>query len=228
MTAATVTMMGERLLLDPVGAVFWPARGVLVVSDMHLEKGSAAAAKGFLVPPWDTRATLEVLAGLLRRYSPKKVVALGDSFHDAGGAGRLLKGDRERLGTMAEAFEFMWILGNHDPVPPEGIAGQWAAEWQAGPFVFRHRAMRAMGEFCGHYHPKATVPVRGAVVTRPCFVTDGHRMMLPALGAYTGGLDVGDPAVKNLFPRGGRVFLLGRERLFSFALAGQPIRRDRG
>ena len=220
MTAAIIHMAGERLLLDPAGGLYWPGRGVLVVSDLHLEKGSAAAARGSLLPPWDTRATLDVLAGLLRRYSPKIVVALGDSFHDSGGSGRLLRADRVRLHAMAEGTEFVWVLGNHDPSPPEGVAGSWVQEWEAGPFMFRHIAQRAGGEFCGHLHPKASVPVRGTVVTRSCFVTDGQRMMLPALGAYTGGLDVGDPAVGKLFPKGGRVFLLGRERLFSFALAG--------
>ena len=220
MSAATVHMQGERLMLDPAGAVFWPGKRVLAVADLHLEKGSAAAAKGSLLPPWDTRATLDVLAGLLRRYRPAVVIALGDSFHDAKGAARLLPADAARLNAMAMSTDFVWVLGNHDPVP-QGLRGESVAEWGDGKLVFRHIAVAGgTGELSGHYHPKASVPVRGTVVTRPCFVTDGRRLMLPALGAYTGGLDVRDGAIRSLFPAGGRAFLLGKERLFSFPMAG--------
>ena len=222
MTAAPVHMAGERLMLDPAGAAFWPAQAALIVADLHFEKGSAAAAKGRLLPPWDTHATLDRLAALLRRYRPKTVVALGDSFHDTGGAGRMQKADAERLAVMAKERDFIWVSGNHDPCPPEGFAGLCVAEWRCGNLLFRHQAMpgKVSAEICGHHHPKAQVPVRGAVVTRPCFVFNGTRLMLPALGAYTGGLDVRDPAIGGLFPRGGRVFLLGGDRLFSFALPG--------
>jgi DNA ligase-associated metallophosphoesterase len=223
MTPAPIHFAGERLMLDPAGALFWPAQRLLAVADLHLEKGSAAAVRGSLLPPWDTRATLDRLAALLRRYRPATVVALGDSFHDAAGSGRLQPADQTRLAAMAQFAAFVWVLGNHDPVPPDGIAGEAAAEWRAGPLLFRHEAVAgpAQGEICGHHHPKAHIPARGTVVTRPCFVCDGRRLMLPALGAYTGGLDVRDPAIAGLFPRGGRVFLLGRDRLFSFALPGR-------
>jgi len=226
MTPAPVHLLGERLLLDPEGALFWPARHTLVVADLHLEKGSAAAARGSLLPPWDTRATLDRLAGLLRRYRPATLVALGDSFHDANASGRLQREDVSRLRTMGKGVEFVWVLGNHDPAPPEGLGGISAAEWKVGKLLFRHEAAGAgLGELCGHHHPKASVATKGTVVTRPCFVFDGRRLMLPALGAYTGGLDVRDPAISRLFPRGGRVFLLGRERLYSFAM---PRGGDRG
>jgi len=224
MTQAPIHLAGERLMLDPAGALYWPAQRLLTVADLHLEKGSAAAMRGNLLPPWDTRATLDRLAVLLRRYRPATVVALGDSFHDAAGAGRLQPADQTRLAAMTGFSRFVWVLGNHDPAPPDGIAGTAATDWHAGPLTFRHQAIAgsAHGEICGHHHPKAHIPTRGTVVTRPCFVTDGRRLMLPALGAYTGGLDVRDPAIAGLFPRGGRVFLLGRDRLFSFAL---PARR---
>lgn len=210
-------------MLDPAGAVIWPGRKLLAVADLHLEKGSAAAVKGSLLPPWDTRATLDVLAGLLRRYRPARVVALGDSFHDAKGASRLLPADAARLAAMAATVDFTWVLGNHDPVG-QGLRGESVPEWAEGPLVFRHIAVagRAAGELSGHFHPKASVPVRGTVVTRPCFVADGRRLMLPALGAYAGGLDVRDAAIRALFPAGGRAFLLGKDRLFSFALGGRP------
>jgi DNA ligase-associated metallophosphoesterase len=220
MTPAPVHLAGERLMLDPDGAVFWSARRLLVVADLHLKKGSAAATRGSLLPPSDTRATLDRLAALLRRWRPETVVALSDSFHDAKGAGRLHPQDQARLATMAAATSFVWVIGNHDPAPPEGVGGAWAEEVRLGPLLFRHQgtAGPVRGEICGHHHPKAQIPTRGTTVTRPCFVFDSRRLMLPAFGAYTGGLDVRDLAIARLFPRGGRVFLLGRDRLFSFTM----------
>jgi len=220
MTAAPLHFMGEHLMLDPLGAVWWPAAGLLAVADLHFEKGSAAAARGQLVPPWDTRLTLDRLALLLRRWQPRTVVALGDSFHDAHGAARMAPGDSARLRAMAEAAQWVWVLGNHDPQPPAGLPGVAADAWALGPLTFRHQAQSgAIGELCGHHHPKAAIATRAGRVSRPCFVACSRRIMLPALGAYTGGLDVSAPAIARLFPRGARAFLLGQERLFSFTLA---------
>lgn len=219
MTAAPIHLAGERLMLDPAGALYWPATSVLTVSDLHLEKGSSFARRGQLLPPWDTHATLDRLTLLLRRYQPRLVVALGDSFHDAEGSARLPVGEQARLRAMTEAHRFIWIRGNHDPAPPNGVGGEWLEEFTTTNLVFRHQAtLGAQGEISGHHHPKAAVPARGTVVSRPCFVTDRSRIVMPAFGAYTGGLDVRDPAITRLFPRGGRVFLLGKERLFSFTL----------
>lgn len=221
MTPAPLHVAGERLLLDPAGALVWPAGGLLAVADLHLEKGTACAAAGRLVPPWDTRATLDRLALLLRRWRPRVVVALGDSFHDCGGPARLLPADAARLAALAQAARFVWVSGNHDPCPPEGLAGDATEEWRGGPLVFRHiaRPDAAAGEVSGHFHPRAAVATRVGGVSRPCFVTDARRVVLPAFGAYTGGLDVTAPAIAALFPRGGRAFLLGRDRLFGFTLA---------
>ena len=221
MSAAPIHLAGERLMLDPAGALFWPAQGLLAVSDLHLEKGSSFARKGMLLPPWDSSVTLGRLAFMMRRWRPRTVVALGDSFHDAGGAARLAPADAARIGALTGEAEFVWVLGNHDPKPPDGIGGRFADEHRADPIVFRHQGKRgAANEICGHHHPKAAAPARGGHITRPCFVFGSERLMLPAFGAYTGGLDVTHPAIMALFPRGGRLFLLGRERLFSFALGG--------
>jgi DNA ligase-associated metallophosphoesterase len=220
MTAAPIHLAGERLMLDPAGALFWPATGLLAVSDLHLEKGSSYARRGQLLPPWDTHATLDRVTLLLRRWQPSLVVALGDSFHDAEGATRLPSGELARLQAMTEAHRFIWVQGNHDPSPPRGVGGEWVEAFTTTTLVFRHQASpgASPGEICGHYHPKAAIPARGGSVSRPCFVADARRLMMPAFGAYTGGLDVRDPAIARLFPRGGRVFLLGKERLFSFTL----------
>lgn len=218
MTAAPISLAGQRLLLDPGGALWWPEQQLLAVADLHLEKGSACAVRGSLVPPWDTRATLDRLALLLRRYAPKTVLTLGDSFHDSHGAGRMLPADAARLATMTAEHDFIWILGNHDPLPPAGLPGEVAEWWESDGIVFRHEASGGPAEVCGHHHPKASVATRAMTVTRPCFVASPHRLMLPAFGAYTGGLDVRHPAIAGLFPRGGRAFLLGRDRLFTFTL----------
>ncbi len=225
MTAAPVHFAGERLLLDPAGALIWPEAGLLAVSDLHLEKGSDYAGRGMLLPPWDTRATLDRLLLLLRRWRPRTVVALGDSFHDRAGAARLPPGELARLADITARTRFVWVLGNHDPRPQPGLDGEWLEEYRAGPLLFRHQASAgAEGELSGHYHPKAAVPARGCQVSRPCFVADKRRIILPAFGAYAGGLDVRDPAIARLFPRGARAFLLGRERLFSFAVGRDQVR----
>ena len=223
MTAAPIHIAGERLMLDPAGVLIWPNAGLLAVSDLHLEKGTAFARRGMLLPPWDTHATLDRLTVLLRRWKPRIVVALGDSFHDRDGAGRLPVRELERLNAIADTCRVVWVLGNHDPTPPAGVGGESVEEFIAGPFTFRHEAIQgaAPGEIVGHHHPKALVPARGTSVSRPCFVADARRVMMPAFGAYTGGLDVRDPAIARLFPRGGRAFLLGKDRLFSF-----PFGRD--
>lgn len=220
MTPAPIHLAGERLMLDPDGAVVWPAQRLLAVADLHFEKATAAAARGSLLPPWDTTATLDRLAGMLRRWRPQTLVALGDSFHDNGGAGRMQPGDQARLRHLAAGCDLVWVLGNHDPEPPHGLPGRATTHLALGPLRFVHQGSpgSVLGELCGHHHPKAHIPTKGAVVTRPCFVFDSRRLMLPAIGAYTGGLDVRDPAIAGLFPRGGRVFLLGQNRLFSFAM----------
>jgi DNA ligase-associated metallophosphoesterase len=218
MTSAPLHFAGEHLMLDPAGALVWPAAHMLAVADLHLEKGSSFAKRGQLLPPWDTKVTLDRLALLLRRHRPQIVIALGDSFHDLAGATRMLPGERARLRAMTEATRFIWVTGNHDPEPSD-VAGTSVEEWHQGPLVFRHQANSGCApEISGHFHPKACIPARGTAVTRPCFVTDKARILLPAFGAYTGGLDVRDPVIHGLFPRGGRIFLLGRERLFSFKM----------
>lgn len=219
MSAAPIHLAGERLMLDPAGVLAWPARRLLAVADLHLEKGSHFASRGRFVPPYDTRETLERLSRALRRWRPERLVLLGDSFHDASGHSRLSPSDAASLVRMLAGMDVIWVLGNHDPEPPVGLPGAAAEEWQDGTIAFRHIARSAPltsgAEISGHYHPKATMPTRCGGVTRPCFVADARRVVLPAFGAYTGGLDLREPPLAALFPRGARAFLLGQERLYS-------------
>lgn len=218
----TLTFAGTEFILHHAGALYWPANDTLVVSDLHLEKGSAAARRGQLVPPWDSTATLARLAALSAQYAPARVIALGDSFHDNGGPMRLAPQDRAALAALTAATDFIWVHGNHDPAPPAGIGGTATPEFHEAGLIFRHQAQRAASaEISGHFHPKARIPTRAGGVTRACFITDGAKLILPAFGAYTGGLDVSAPAIAGHFPRGATVHLLGDARLFSFT-----VRRD--
>lgn len=219
MTSLPVRFAGHEMLLDSLGGVVWPAEGLLAVADLHLEKGSACAVNGSLVPPWDTGLTLDRLGALVARWRPRIVVALGDSFHDRHGFARMAAAEAARLGAWAASMRFVWVLGNHDPAPAPGLAGTMTGCWALGGLEFCHEARPGRGpELVGHHHPKASIPTRAGTVTRPCFVVGAERLMLPALGAFTGGLDIASPAIARLFPQGGRAFLLGQDRLFGFPL----------
>ena len=208
-------------MLDPAGALFWPATGLLAVSDLHLEKGSSYARRGQLLPPWDTHATLDRLTAAAAPLAAPHGRRARRSVSRCGRSARLPHGEIARLSTMTEAHRFIWVQGNHDPTPPQ-----------------RHR--RRMGARVRHHHadlPPSGVaraqtarsaattirrrrsPRAAAASAAPASSPTPAACMMPAFGAYTGGLDVRDPAIARLFPRGGRVFLLGKERLFSFALA---------
>ena len=201
--------------------LWWPARQTLVVSDLHLEKGSGLAAKGALLPPYDTAATLARLSGAIDRLNPRRVICLGDSFHDGGAAARLSRADAATLARLTAARDWIWIAGNHDPEPPAHWGGRVMDELIDGALVFRHQARNgAVGELSGHFHPKASVRTRVRRITGRCFVGDGQRLILPAFGAYTGGLDVLDPAISGLLDRGFHVHLLGRSRLYSLPRRG--------
>jgi DNA ligase-associated metallophosphoesterase len=219
MVPTPISLAGHTLHLDPVGALIWPEAGALIVADLHLEKGSAAARRGHLVPPWDSQATLKKLAALLTRHAPRIVIALGDSFHDTHGPSRLAAPDRQHLASLTATTRFIWVQGNHDPAPPAGVAGDATPEWHHAGLTFRHiPTAGAAAEIAGHLHPKARVATRAGEVARPCFITDGRKMILPAFGAYTGGLDIRAPAIAGHFPDGGHAWLLGTNRVFGFPL----------
>ena len=213
---------GAELLADLSGALAWPDRRLLAVADLHLEKGSAFASRGRLLPPYDTTNTLGRLEAAIQGHRPETVVCLGDSFHDIQGAGRLAGSDAARLRRMTNAVDWIWVAGNHDPAPPADLGGRAMLEYCLGPLVFRHIAESGpvAGEVSGHFHPKAGFNWRGRHVGGRCFIGDARRLILPAFGAYAGGLDVRDPAIAGLFGRAARIHILGRTRLHSFA-AGQ-------
>ncbi|MBL8671006.1 MAG: ligase-associated DNA damage response endonuclease PdeM [Alphaproteobacteria bacterium] len=199
---------------DISGALWWPARRVLVVADLHLEKGSSLAAHGALLPPYDSSATVQRLADAIDRLAPDCVICLGDSFHDGGGPGRLDEQSRLRLTALAAARDWVWIAGNHDP-SPSGLGGRTLAGIAIGGLVFRHEAVAGpvAGEVSGHFHPKARVATRARSITARCFASDDRRIILPAFGAYAGGLNVLDPAIARFFPRTFTAAVIGRDRV---------------
>jgi DNA ligase-associated metallophosphoesterase len=212
-----VAIAGVSLLADPDGALYWAEHGLLAVADLHLEKGSSFAARGVLLPPYDTAATLTRLARLIARYAPRCVVALGDSFHDGGGPARLSDADRAELSALQRGRDWIWITGNHDPDPADNIGGSFEAAVSIGALTFRHEPTGQDGEIAGHLHPIARVSHRGRAVSRRCFAADKTRMVMPAFGAFTGGLNVRDMAFLAVF---GTVkftaHMLGDGRLYPF------------
>ena len=211
---------GVKLEPDRSGALHWPEARLLAVADLHFEKGSGLAARGAgLIPPYDSRATLAALADTIDRLGPETVICLGDSFHDAEAEARLGAEETARLAALTGAVDWVWILGNHDPAPPAGLGGRAAETLTLGPLTFRHEptADAQPGEVAGHLHPKAAIRRRGKRIVRRCFAADGQRVVLPAFGAYTGGLDVLDPAFAPVFPAGLHAWMLGREQVYRVA-----------
>ncbi len=218
----TVIVAGMTFIADCAGALVWPDEGVLVVADLHLEKGSAFAARGVLLPPYDTAATLARLALLIERYAPRLVIALGDSFHDGGGPERMADVSRATLKTLQRGRDWLWITGNHDPEPADNIGGRFADMLALGPLTFRHEPSHdvIVGEIAGHLHPQARIAQRGRAVSRRCFAGDGKRLVMPSFGAYTGGLNIRDRAIASLF--GALAFtahMLGERRIYSVPAA---------
>ena len=206
------------LIADPSGALYWPEHGLLAVSDLHLEKGSSYAARGQLLPPYDTAATLARLTRLIAHYAPRVVVSLGDSFHDGGGPARLGVADRDTLAVLQRGRDWIWITGNHDPEPAQNIGGAFHESLTLGALTFRHLPTGVAGEICGHLHPVARISQRGRSMRRRCFAADATRLVMPAFGAFTGGLNVRDAAFADLF--GTLAFtahMLGATQVYAFA-----------
>lgn len=213
-----VVVAGITLTANCAGALYWADEHLLVVADLHLEKGSAFAARGVLLPPYDTATTLARLARLIERYKPRLVIALGDNFHDGNGPARMSDVDRGALTTLQRGRDWVWIAGNHDPDPSDGIGGRFADTLALRGLTFRHEPSRepCEGEIAGHLHPVARVARRGRAVSRRCFAADQTRLVMPAFGAYTGGLNVRDRAFAMLF--GALEFtahMLGEARLYA-------------
>ncbi len=213
---------GIEVVVDCSRALYVPGERTLVVADLHLEKGSAFAVRGIMLPPYDTRETLHRLAAVLVRYGPHHVVALGDSLHDRSAESRLPAAERSELSRMQAGRAWTWITGNHDPEISAGLGGGVAQSLNLGKVVLRHEPStgETSGEIAGHLHPTARVVLSGAGMRRPCFIGNANRLVLPAFGAFTGGLNVLDQAFAALFADGRfDVHVLGQNGVYPVARA---------
>ncbi len=211
---------GQDFTIIDRTALFWPAPSALLVADLHLEKGSWFAERGQMLPPYDSLATLDRLIALVERTGARIIWALGDNFHDSAGPGRMAPDVRARLDALLARVDLRWITGNHDEALPEGVGGSILPEARCNGLILRHRAEpdERGCELSGHWHPKLSIATRGKRITRPCFVRSATRLILPAFGAYTGGMAADDAAIMALSGPGSEALLSGPQGLLRFPL----------
>lgn len=224
--AARIELGGIDLLPDLAGALFVPDFEALLVADLHLEKASSLARRGVHLPPYDTRATLELLSFSLAAARPKRLILLGDSFHDEEAHRRIDARDVAELSRLTRGIDVIWLAGNHDPSPPEALGGHFAEEIALGPITLRHIPGRLAAEeleIAGHLHPAASLAQRGRSLRRKCFVGHARRIVMPAYGSFTGGLSVSAEPFQAIFPDGEfDVWMIGGKAIHRF-----PSRRIR-
>ncbi|MCG9914843.1 MAG: ligase-associated DNA damage response endonuclease PdeM [Phenylobacterium sp.] len=219
-------IVGAALRMRVSGALFDLAHQALIVADLHFEKGSAYGMRGQFLPPYDTRDTLDRLEAEVAALSPRVLIFLGDSFHDGRAEDRLAPDDAQRLAALAAGRTLIWLVGNHDAEGPRRLPGEVIDTMTLGPLVLRHEPEpgEQPGELSGHLHPCARVSSGRGTVRRRCFATDGSRMILPAFGAYAGGLNLKDAAFSGLFARPPMAGALGRDRVH--AIGWRSLTRD--
>ena len=222
-----LSFAGEEFALTSGNALYWPRERALLVADLHLEKASFYARHGQMLPPYDSRETLERVALAIRETDARRVYTLGDNFHDSHGSTRLEDHAAGMLAALTRATDWVWITGNHDPAMEAGSGGTIADELEIAGLVLRHRATagETRPELSGHYHPRLQITVRERHIRRPCAVVaegagTGGRMILPAFGALTGGMDAADPAIRDAMQPAARIdaVLPLRGRLAQFPL----------
>jgi uncharacterized protein len=213
-------MLGGLVLVpDLSGALYVPDYEAMIISDLHLEQGTSLARRGLHVPPFDTAITLRLLEQVVENSRPKRLIFLGDSFHDGQGAMRLVEANLVAIRRLTKAHETIWISGNHDPETPQGIGGQGALEIELGPLTLRHEPSQNNYEISGHLHPGCGINQRGRRLYGKCFVADDQRLIMPAFGAYTGGLSVTSSAFAGLFNRTAKTWMIGRSAIHPFPLS---------
>ena len=212
---------GETFLASPEGALHWPAQDALLVADLHLEKASWFARLGQFLPPYDSHATLVALSALVERTGVRRLYCLGDSFHDRFGCDRLGPDSRALLTDLTSRLDWTWILGNHDPGFADHCGGELAEEAEVRGIILRHEAIRRDNrpEISGHFHPKYRVSIRGRQVSRRCIVASADKLILPAFGALTGGLDASHPEIVRQVGTGASALVPVGDRMLRFPIA---------
>lgn len=214
--AQTVRFGGQELLLDASGGLYWPAEEMLIVSDLHLEKASFLAQFGSALPQYDSRDTLHRLEKLIGEYRPRRLICLGDSFHDRRAFDRLPQGEKDMLARLIDGQEeWHWILGNHDPSLPNTLPGLSDIRHLRGDITLTHELDKdAPRQIIGHYHPKVKLKLRGHRVSGRCFLVAEHLLIMPAFGSFTGGLNCEDIAITTLTKSPFNRYLLYREQVW--------------
>ncbi|MEA3080421.1 MAG: uncharacterized protein QOD54_89 [Sphingomonadales bacterium] len=212
---------GETFAASADGALYWPAREALLVADLHLEKASWFARFGQFLPPYDSHATLTALGDEVERTGATRLYCLGDSFHDRFGCDRLAPSARELLTSLTSRLDWTWIVGNHDPGFADHCGGTIADEVELGGIILRHEAVRGepRPEISGHFHPKFRVSLRGRRVSRRCFVASPTKLIMPAFGSLTGGLDAHHPEIIGQVGTKAAALVPVSDRLLRFPLA---------
>lgn len=212
---------GQELVACREGALYWPARRALVVADLHLEKASWFAKSGQMLPPYDSQATLADLTALAKRMEAREIWCLGDSFHDSEGCERLPADARATLLALTGSLRFVWITGNHDAGLVDHCGGEIVVEADVDGLILRHEAERGEGrpELSGHFHPKLRLTQRGRNVARRCFVRTASKLILPAFGSLTGGLDAHHPEIRRAVGPNAEALVALNDRLLRFPLA---------
>lgn len=212
---------GQNWQALPEGALLWTERRALIVADVHLEKASAYAMRGQMLPPYDSLAALEELETLIARTGAQELWCLGDSLHDADAAERMNQDVLARLRNLTGRCRWTWITGNHDPRPPAGLGGESCAEALADGIMLRHEAEpgERAPELSGHFHPKWRLNLRGRLVSRRCFVMSDRKLILPAFGKLAGGLDAGAPPIRKLMDGAAEALIPLQSRLLRFPMA---------
>ena len=219
--SVALSFAGETFVPQPCGALFWPARSLLLLADLHLEKASFYGTHGQFLPPYDSFDTLTCLIDAVEATGAQSVACLGDSFHDGGGAGRLPVAARETLRRLTRDLDWLWVTGNHDHASAAVLGGRVATEVFAAGIALRHEAVpnAPEPEISGHFHPKLRLTLRGRRVVRRCFALTPTKLVLPAYGALAGGLDIADPAFVRAIGAPLAAQVPTRERLLRFAVA---------
>ena len=212
---------GETFFATADGALFWPSQSALLVADLHLEKASWFARLGQFLPPYDSHATLTAVAAAVEQTGATRLFCLGDSFHDSFGCDRLPASARALLTELTTRLDWTWIVGNHDPGIADHCGGRIAQEVEIGGIILRHEAVPGdpRPEMSGHYHPKFRVHLRGRLVSRRCFVVSPTKLIFPAFGALTGGLDAHHPEILRSVGGNAAALVPVSNRLLRFPLA---------
>lgn len=217
-----IQLSGIELIPHLSGALYVPDHETLIISDLHLEQGTSLARRGIHVPPFDTASTLAILDETVSAINPKRLIFLGDSFHDGEGETRLDESHLQILRKLTSTHETLWIIGNHDPHPPQSLGGHGAESIALGPLTLRHEpAQNLKNEFeiAGHLHPGCGLNLRGRNVRGKCFIADQSRLIMPAFGAYTGALSIKSPAFHRLFDgTQTKIWMIGKSSLHRFSL----------